>query len=305
MAQFKTKEEYEKWKAQKSKEAEEKRKQWVNTDSGLNLKAATPSKNERADGKKINSPSGNRKLVISLLCAGLLIGIGGTLFFMKISTSKENITQVSEDILKQRGQSVDGELKRHAIDTLKELDDLKYGFKVGLSYIAFSKQLFEVQKKIERIEDIFSNNTNLNASSLGVLSSVVSAKIYLDIIDCIWKDKIEKNTLTIVSVRNVYNPDPTTGLCIMNYTLDKKYLQEKAYYKKAFSALEHYYNETVKQRGGEGKKIIEDASNVRYSGWEAEQKRAKEIQDTIYSPYISDFMNMYTEEVNSIQTAVK
>jgi len=183
MPEFKNKEEYERWKAQKSKAAKTTADS-VASEEKQNVDTGSQTISHKIMSRDELKPSNKRRTILFSI-AGFIICITVASAFFALRPIKGLI-----------GVGISSDLKKQTTDALKDLDDLKYGFKAGLNFNQFRAQKYEVQKRILSIEDHFSNSEKLDDLSKDVLSSFISSGIYLEIIECIWKDKIEKATLT-------------------------------------------------------------------------------------------------------------
>lgn len=293
MPEFKNKEEYEKWKSERSKKQESKIKDQTAMKESINNFKIT---------EKTSSVI-NKKTAIIFGIFALVIGVAITYAIMHIFKPQ---LSVSKNMVEKQ-EMVDAELQRQSIDVLNELNDLKYGFKVGLNYINFRDQKFTVQKKIASIEELFSNKSNINNTTTNVLKSYIAAGIYLDILDCIWKDKI-KNSEYYVDFTTLSSPESTVFVCVTDYTLEKSSLSTKPFYDYAYTELKKY-QDSLSVRYEEDKKAIESAkARLNFEGgWvnDSAKKEAANMRDNFYLAYINDFMAMYTEEVDKINGIIK
>lgn len=303
MPEFKNREEYEKWKAERSKKQEDKLKE---DDKSKNRIKEQIVMKESLNNVKIAEKTPtvtNKKLAIIIGVVALAVGVAVTYALMRFynpqlsAISKKNVEK----------QEIDSELEKQSIEVLKELNDLKYGFKVGLNYIDFRGQKFTVQKEIASIEDNFSNKPNINNVTSNVLRSYIASGIYLDILDCIWKDKI-KNSEYHVDFTTLMSPESTVSVCVTDYTIEKSSLSTKPFYDYAYNNLKKY-QDGLSIRYEEDKKAIETAkTRLNFEGgWvnESTKKEAANMRDNFYSSYMNDFMAMYAEEVDKINQSIK
>jgi len=313
MPEFKSKEEYEKWKTEKLNKikATNKNDDIDNSSKEQVEKIKEKESSNLGNNEVITKKKGINKKII-LIGIGLFIGIIITYAVMKIFAPQISPNQLtSSQINIKTKEAIDEDLRKLALDALKEMDDLKYGFKVGISYVNFRDQKFVVLKKIASIEDNFSNNANLNIPSTNILSFLMAASVYLEILDCIWKNKIEdyskqcsyEYSRPFSLLDGFYN---YVSLCVMDYTKGPKgYLMEKPFCKYAFDNLQKYYEGLSSKY--EVEKSITKAAEEKYpsrSSYAARQEY-KGICEKIPLPYLQDFMTMYSTEVDNIHGALK
>ncbi|MBI5100847.1 MAG: zinc ribbon domain-containing protein [Nitrospirae bacterium] len=223
------------------------------------------------------------RLVISIALIVLLCGAGGMYLFKGVNYG----------------------LRNQVTTFIKKLDDIKYGFRVGMSYIDFKNQNFEIQKNINRIEETFSGSKNHSDLSSQLISSLVSAKVSANVLDCIWQYEIKRSSMAIAGIVSVSDPDSAVSLCVMNYTYDNRHLKNNQFYKNIYSKLENYEKVILPQRHQEGIASIEEAKRNQVTDYFMEIKRCEELQKNLFNKYLVDFMSMYSEEVDKIQLALK
>ena len=314
MAEFKNKEEYEKWKAEKlNKIKATNKKDDTDGSSKEQIEKTKEKELSNLENKvEIAKKKGINKKIV-LIVIGLFIGIIITYAVMKLFTAQISPNQpTSSQINIKTKEAINEDLRRLASDALKEMDDLKYGFKVGISYVNFRDQKFVVLKKIASIEDNFSNNATLNIPSNNILSFLLAASVYLEILDRIWKNKIEDyskicdyETYGVGFFRlDVF--ESYVSLCVMDYTT-KGYLKEKPFYKYTFDNLQKYHEGLSSKN--EADRSITKAAEEKYPGPSsrtyAAKQEYKELCDKIPLRYIQDFMTMYSTEVDNIHEALK
>jgi len=276
MPKFQNREEYEKWKTEKSKQSDKKE---IHNEQ-LETKKSTK---KWLESSKINILLKNKTTF--LIIAPILILLFGISYWVFTQSSRE--------------------FKKIAKEALKEIEDLDYAFKGGqINYIRFKDHAYNVTNKIAEMETKFADDKkNISKKEAKILGEIITAGELVKIIDCIWNKKIDSLDYywldkPLLKIKSCISVDYSSTI---DDPYNKKY--KKMPYIASFLLINAFYKGKIEP---EIDKEVKDPQYLKklkekYSIYGTGDYYEEKLIESVYAEYLFDFINFYHTTVRNTQ----